>query len=673
MTSPWTKTAALVAQLLVICGGLAACGAGGGGAGEEPVNTDYSALRMAASHEGALSYAESDEQLLRALRNGLRMSLAGAPQVTAVADITAPSASPQGTFSATTVQVDGVDEADLVKYDGHYIYAMRPESAPATPGITHNVLTVARTEPAMAATQIVSEFSLPGEQTSLPQLYQVPSPQGATEFLAAVSQDFRGWIGGPAIDFLALQPDRTRIQLLDVRDPASVSQAWQIEIDGWLRASRMIGDTLYLVNSYRPRLVGFELPANTQEKKRANERRIRNASAAELLPGFRENGGVKRPLLVVGDCVLPADLGGNDAYSDLVVITAVSLSQRRVTDVNCISTDVNGVYVSRDSLYVGGQGLSIPEATFTVLHKFALDGGDISYRATGIVGGALPWQNPSYFMDEHDGNLRILTSQFSVSSGNSVHRLYTVHEVGSNQMQAVSILPNPLRPAPIGKPGEQVHAVRFFGNRAYVVTARVTDPLYVIDMSVPEDPVIAGTLEIPGVSTYLQPLGAAGSEVVLAIGGQTDATGLRDGVKVELFDVHDILQPRSIASRVFGRRGSSSDATTDPHALTLYARAADRVRFALPIDVFETPRQDIPNAFDWNYSGSHLFEIQGLNGGTPQLEFKGVIKTAESDGTAPFPVPPYVVPKHTVMHDDAVFVVNGATFLGSLWNDLALP
>jgi len=78
MTSPWTKTAALLAQLLVICGGLAACGAGGGGAGEEPVNTDYSALRMAASHEGALSYAESDEQLLRALRNGLRMSLAGA-------------------------------------------------------------------------------------------------------------------------------------------------------------------------------------------------------------------------------------------------------------------------------------------------------------------------------------------------------------------------------------------------------------------------------------------------------------------------------------------------------------------------------------------------------------------------------------------------------------------
>lgn len=668
MTSSWTKPA----SLLALCGSLAACGSGGG-ASEEPVNIDYSALRVATSSEGALSYATSDEQLLRALRNGLRMSLVGAPQVTAVADITAPSANPQGTFSATTVQVDGVDEADLVKYDGHYIYAMRPQAVPLVPGITRNVLTVARTDPATAGTQVVSEFAVPGEQTSLPQLYQVQSPQGATQYLAAVSQDFRGWIGGPALDFLALQPDRTHIQLLDVRDPANVSQAWEIQLDGWLRASRMVGDTLYLVNSYRPRLAGLELPAESEDKKRANELRIRNASALELLPGYRENGGAKQPLLAVGDCVLPADLGGNDAYSDLVVITAVSLSERRVTDVNCISTDVNGVYVSRDSLYVGGVGISIPEATFTVLHKFALDGGDISYRATGVIGGQIPWQNASYFMDEHDGNLRILTSQFSARSGEFVHRLYTLHEVGSNQMQALAILPNPLRPAPLGKPGEQVHAVRFFGNRAYVVTARVFDPLYVLDLSVPDDPVIAGTLEIPGVSTYLQPLGAAGAEALLAIGGQTDATGVRDGVKVELFDVRDILQPRSIASRVFGRRGSSSEATSDPHALTVYARAADRVRVALPIDVFATPRQDIAGAFDWTYSGSHLFEIQGLNGGTPQLEFKGVIKTAQSDGSAPFPVPPYVVPKRAVMHDDAVFVVNGATFSGSLWGNIPPP
>ena len=105
----------------------------------------------------------------------------------------------------------------------------------------------------------------------------------------------------------------------------------------------------------------------------------------------------------------------------------------------------------------------------------------------------------------------------------------------------------------------------------------------------------------------------------------------------------------------------------------MYSRAADRVRIELPIDVFARPRQDIPGAFDWTYSGSHLFEIQGLDGGSPQLDFKGVIQTAESDGTDPFPVPPHVMPKRAVMHDDSVFVVDGATFIGSAWDDIALP
>ena len=151
MGSTWTSTALLLASY----GGLAACG---GGSGDESVNTDYSALRLAPSHEGALHYATSDEQLLRPLRNGLRMSLVGMPEIAAIAGVTAPGDSPQGTFSATTVQVEGVDEADLVKYDGQYLYSMRPEVAPAVPGFTRNVLTIARTNPATATTEVVSEF-----------------------------------------------------------------------------------------------------------------------------------------------------------------------------------------------------------------------------------------------------------------------------------------------------------------------------------------------------------------------------------------------------------------------------------------------------------------------------------------------------------------------------------
>jgi hypothetical protein len=667
MTSLRTQAVALLAA----CAGLAACCGGGGSPDEAPVNTDYSALRLAPSGEGKLSYASNDEQLLRPLRNGLRMSLGGMPQVDAVAGITAPPAGPQGTFSATTVQVDGVDEADLVKYDGRYIYAMSPNPAPSIPELTRNLLTITRTNPATAGTQIVSELELIGEQSSLPQLFQLQSQQGATEYLAAVSQRYGGWLhGGPAIDVLVANPDRTRIQLLDVRDPANVSQAWEIEIDGWLRASRKIGDTLYLVNSWRPRLSGLQLPAESTAHKEANERRIRSARASELLPHYRVNGTADRQLVTTGDCVLPADLGANDAYSDLVVITALDLSERRVTDVNCISTNVNGVYVSQNSLYVGGQGNPAADASFTVLHKFALSGGNVDYRASGVVHGQIGWQNASYFMDEHDGDLRIVTSEFGLS-GSAVHQLHVLREASDQALSLIATLPNAQRAAPIGKPGEAVHSVRFLGSRAYIVTARVTDPLHVLDLSVPEDPVIAGMLEIPGVSTYLQPLGPAGAEVLLGVGEQLTDQGIRDGVKIELFDVRDILRPRSLGSYHFGRRGSSSEATSDPHALTVYARDASRVRIGLPIDVFGTPRPE-PGLFDWTYSGAHLLEVNGLGSDSPQLTFKGAIKTAEPGG-APFPFPPYTVPRRAVMHDDAVFVVDGAAVSGKQWTSVALP
>ena len=253
-----------------------------------------------------------------------------------------------------------------------------------------------------------------------------------------------------------------------------------------------------------------------------------------------------------------------------------------------------------------------------------------------------------------------------------MHRLHVLREASDHALALIATLPNSQRAAAIGKPGEAVHSVRFMGDRGYVVTARIVDPLYVLDLSVPEDPVIAGTLEIPGVSTYLQPLGPAGAEVVLGVGEQITAQGLRDGVKVELFDVRDILRPRSLGSYSFGKRGSSSEATGDPHALTLYSPAEGRVRIGLPIDVFDTPRPGAPELFEWTYSGSHLLEINGLGSSAPQLSFKGVIKTAEPGG-APFPFPAYTVPRRVVMHDDAVFVVDGASLTGTKSNEVGLP
>jgi hypothetical protein len=629
--------------------GLTACGGGGSGT-EEPLNVDYSALRIAESNEAPLEYARTDEQVLLPLRNGLRMMLGGG------------LATPAGTVTAsdTTVQVEGVDEADSVEYDARYIYATRPEilpSASTVPQLSRNVLDITRTDASTAAFERVSRFVIEGERSSVPLLYQLQTPQGATEYLVAISQNFQAWLmPQTTVATLLAQPDRTAVQLLDVRDPRNVSQAWQLELDGWLRASRLIGDTLYVVTSYRPRIPDLVLPADTLAKQQQNERRIRSSTARDLLPGYTENGGAHQPLVARDGCLIAQQLTNNDAYMDLLVISAINVRTRRVTDVNCLSTDINGVYMSRTSLYVAGTRYRLSASDLrTVLHKFALEGGQVTYRATGAVIGTIGFTNPSYFMDERDGDLRILTS------GGGAHRLTVLREGSGRTLARVSGLPNEARPAPIGKPGESIYAVRFVGERAYVVTFRITDPLYVIDLHDPADPAIAGELVIPGFSTYLRPVGTAQSQLLLSVGQDVNAAQRREGIKVELFDVRDIAHPQSIGAEVFGRAGTWSDALNDPHALSFVELPGTetRYRLALPIRVYETT---------WAYSGLHVLEIANSATGTPQLHFQGVIKTEEA-GTAT-PIPTFVLPERGVLHGDSVFAIHGERVFSSLWQNL---
>src|SRR5262249_41127640 len=182
-------------------------------------------------------------------------------------------------------------------------------------------------------------------------------------------------------------------------------------IDGGLRASRKIGDTLYLVSSFRPQLKGLK-PAQTDADKQANERLIREAGVADLLPHYRVNGGADRPLVASQDCVLPAALRPEESYRELILIASISLSARTVVDAACVGTNVNGIYVSPANLYIGGDGIggNGNAASFTVLHKFALADGALDYRASGRVDGTLDWFNSAYFMDEYRDDLPIVTA-----------------------------------------------------------------------------------------------------------------------------------------------------------------------------------------------------------------------------------------------------------------------
>ncbi|MGH8185737.1 MAG: beta-propeller domain-containing protein, partial [Steroidobacteraceae bacterium] len=142
--------------------------------------------------------------------------------------------------------------------------------------------------------------------------------------------------------------------------------------------------------------------------------------------------------------------------------------------------------------------------------------------------------------------------------------------------------------------------------------------------------------------------------------------GIANGVKVELFDVANITQPRSLGVEVFGRAGSSSEATDDPHAVTFLSREDTSLyRFALPVTVYDTPHATQPGVFRWTYSGIHLLEVDGRGSNTPQLKSAGVIKTAEPGAGQEFP--PYFVPNRGVLHDESAFAIYGEAITGRTW------
>lgn len=120
-------------------------------------------------------------------------------------------------------------------------------------------------------------------------------------------------------------------------------------------------------------------------------------------------------------------------------------------------------------------------------------------------------------------------------------------------------------PVPLGvlnlAPGERLHATRFDGNRAYAVTFENVDPLWVVDLSDPAVPVVAGSVEVPGWSTYIQPLG----DRLVTVGVENSRAS------VSLFDVSDPARASLLSRVVLGSEASWSEANWDEKAFSVFS------------------------------------------------------------------------------------------------------
>ncbi len=462
-------------------------------------------------------------------------------------------------YSGTNVQEEGVDEPDLVKTNGETLFSVakgwlnsvdvrerRPrllDSLKLQEGLTHELL-------------------LHGDR------------------LLVLS---RGgfWIEPlPALAARIMQPAPAQSVLaeIDVSNPKRLRLVRTLTLDGSYVAARLVGGKVRIVAASQvPVKLPFVRPKGSTaqaaaEATKRNRTVIASSRVTAWLPSYR----VKRPgrpatkaraLVQCRHVKRPAAFSGLGMLTVLTVDLAKGLEP---TDSLAVMTDGRIVYASPESLYVATERWDqrpSPDAptqerngVTTAIHKF-----DISsplrtqYRGSGTVSGNLLSQ---WSLSEHRGVLRVVSTETPAWWGagrESESFLTTLRAKDGALVQAGRI-------GELGK-GERVYAVRFVGDVGYVVTFRQIDPLYTVDLSVPERPRVLGELKIPGYSAYLHPIG---EDLLLGIGQDADEQGRPLGTQLSVFDVSNLRRPTRLHTAALGP--GWSEAESNHHAFLFWPR-----------------------------------------------------------------------------------------------------
>ena len=468
----------------------------------------------------------------------------------AVQESAAPTSAGDGPAShtGTNLQEEGVDEDDLVKTDGEYLYAL---------GGQHLVIT--RAWPVEAAEQVGS-LEIGGTPVGLYLL-----EDGVT---AVVLSQHDPWYTGKPTPLSGAEPSRqavyTGVTLVDLSDRSAPAILRETFTTGELKESRRIDDRLFVV-TYEDIQVG-DLAGSRREALD----RVEAAGVNRFLPLRQDNilAAAQDWLAEEARGCGCTDVWGSDRYGGTFV-TQVSSLDLSDPDATFVGTGVVGradvVYMSPEALYLGysewdeGAFGSRDDHLDTVLHKFDIsdEGAQPTYVASGSIRGVLSDQ---FALSERDGVLRVATTVTDNGDdlsgwSSSVWTLSPDQSGGFVTRDRAQGL----------APGEEIYAARFVGELGFLVTYEVQlgDPLFTIDLSDPDNIDVRGELHITGFSDYIHPMG----EDHLLTVGLDDGGGAHEwGLAVSLFDVSDLDNP-TLADRVV-LDAWGSEAQSEHHAFT---------------------------------------------------------------------------------------------------------
>ena len=651
-----------------------------------------------------VSLRAADRQLARfdaaSLRAFLAAGMLNVPQSYGGGDFSAgppaPAVPGMGPVSTTNLQEMGVDEAALVQSTGSHIFTYAHAT---TRGGRVAAVRIARVEANGAVVKAAGEVAIgTGDRTPLDiaGLYLHGSNLVSVHGTQPPGYAYMGWMSGSG-----WSQGLTQVEILDISSPERPVSRWRADIDGHIVASRRVGSKLYVISRFTPYLPGFVFGAYNGFQIAANEEIVARADLDALMPKVRTTtSGLVAPLLEVSNVYTPPQ-GTRKAMADLVTVTSIDIDTRRIVQALAIAGSVETVYASPTALLIASarsdlrtvSGVFLPEPAVarTDVHQISLGAEAMSIVGSGTVEGYLAGNiNMSAFrLSESQGKVRVVSSSTSGLWGSENRNRLTILEPTNTVpglLKTVSYLPNAQRPQPIGKPGEQLHATRFVGDRLYAVTFKKIDPLYVVDLSNSADPRITGALEIPGFSDYLHPLPNGlllgfGKDAVPALDfGDGGQFAWYQGLQVALYDVSDAGKPLEKQRLLIGKRGSDSALLQHHHAFSSLELAPGRRRMAIPVAVNggATPLWGSgPSAsYPWQYSGLYRFEMLGTTPAdallveTTPLAFERASGSAYYSGPYPdpgrndgrsvlFPAGTVFVGRGTFWHQDEQGVVTG--------------
>lgn len=486
--------------------------------------------------------------------------------------------------STTNNQVDGVEEGDIVVVKNDIIYAVKDQSISVVDASNPNSLKLATTVK-LKESQYISKLAL------------------YDNVLIAIGDEYIEKVG----------TSMTTATFFDITNPKNPKFIREVAQEGHLQDIRITNDTLYLIGNMHP-----------------NYWLLEQGQTPDLKPKTYDSSVSKeyKSLPIEKISILPNTMDGT--YS---LITAVDMKNGATTTANTKGYlgGSSGLYMSENALYLttpmydGNRGgtadkrvmdmIWMPTPVDTQVFKWDIDGTALNFvGATKVKGIALN----QYSMDEYKGDFRIVTTEGNMRDEQNVSRNHLfILDKNLKELGSVKDL----------APGEKVYSARFMGGKAYVVTFKQVDPLFVIDVENSKKPTVLGELKIPGYSNYLHPLD---DTHLIGIGYDTEERydeyskrnfTVTTNMKMSLFDVSDFQNPKERSTVKIGGKGSNSEVQYNPKALF---RNSEYNYFGFPVVLYEAGKED---EIVYKGQGAQIYEITAEKG----IVLKGNIISKDTD------------------------------------------